>query len=70
MKAKLMDVKEIESAISQLPSSELPQLAAWFVEFHAQAWDTQIEQDVQAGRLDAVISQAEQEYDAGRAMPL
>ena len=65
-----MSVKEIELAIAQLPHSELVELALWFEEFWAQAWDKQIEQDVQAGRLDALLEQVEQEFEAGQCQPL
>ena len=65
-----MDVKEIESAIAQLPPSELAELAKWFEEFQARAWDEQLEQDVRGGRLDALIRQAEQDYEQGRCEPL
>ncbi len=61
-----MDVKEIESAIAQLPPSEVARLAEWFAEFQAQVWDKQIEQDVVAGRLDRLIEQAEQDFAQGR----
>jgi hypothetical protein len=65
-----MDVKEIESAIAQLPPSELAELAKWFEEFQARAWDEQLEQDVRGGRLDALIQQAEQDFEQGRCEPL
>lgn len=65
-----MDIKEIESAIAQLPPSELAELARWFEEFHARAWDEQIERDMQAGRLDALIERAEQDFEQGRCEPL
>jgi hypothetical protein len=65
-----MDVKEIESAIAQLPPSELAELAKWFEEFQARAWDAQLEQDVRGGRLDALIQQAEQDFEQGRCEPL
>jgi hypothetical protein len=65
-----MDVKEIESAIAQLPPSELAELAKWFEEFQARAWDAQLEQDVRAGRLDALIREAEQDFERGRCEPL
>ena len=65
-----MSVREIELAIAQLPYSELVELASWFEEFWAQAWDKQIEQDVQAGRLDALLQQVEQEFEAGHCQPL
>ena len=65
-----MGIKEIESAIAQLPPSELAELAKWFEEFHARAWDEQIERDVQTGRLDALVKQAEQDFEQGRCEPL
>jgi hypothetical protein len=65
-----MDIREIESAIAQLPTSEIVKLAEWFYEFQAQVWDRQIERDVQSGRLDALIEQAEQEFESGRCKPL
>jgi hypothetical protein len=65
-----MDIKEIESAIAQLPSSELAELAKWFEEFHAQVWDEQLEQDVKTGRLDALLKQAEQDFEQGHCDPL
>ncbi len=65
-----MDIKEIESAIAQLPSSELAELAKWFEEFHAQVWDEQLEQDVKAGRLDALLKRAEQDFEQGQCEPL
>jgi hypothetical protein len=65
-----MDVKEIESAIAQLPPSEVAELAKWFEEFQARAWDEQLEQDVRGGRLDALMQQAEQDFEQGRCEPL
>jgi hypothetical protein len=65
-----MGIKEIESAIARLPPSELAELVKWFEEFQAQAWDAQLEQDVKAGRLDALLEQAEQDFEQGRCEPL
>lgn len=65
-----MDIKEIESAIAQLPPSELAELAKWFEEFQARAWDARLEQDVRAGRLDELMRQAEQDFEQGRCEPL
>jgi len=65
-----MDVKEIESAIAELPPSEVAKLAAWFEKFHAELWDAQIEQDLNAGRLDSLLKEAAQDLDAGRCEPL
>ena len=65
-----MTIQEIEHAITQLPKSELNELFAWLVEFHHQSWDKQIENDLDSGRLDGVIAEAEKEYQAGLARPL
>ena len=65
-----MDVQEIESAITQLPRSQVAELAAWFERFHAQLWDTQIEQDVQRGRLDSLLDETARDFDAGRCESL
>jgi hypothetical protein len=62
-----MSVKEIEIAITQLPADDLAELMAWLENYHAQAWDKQIEEDLEAGRLDTLLTEIEQEYKAGLA---
>jgi hypothetical protein len=63
-------VTEIQQAIIQLSAAEQRQLAHWFEEALEDAWDAQIEKDIQAGRLDALIAQAEADISAGRVKPL
>ena len=65
-----MSREEIESAIAQLPASEVAKLAKWFEEFQARVWDQQLEQDAEAGRLDALLEQAEKDFEQGRCEPL
>jgi hypothetical protein len=65
-----MSVTEIESAIRQLPAGDLAKLMAWLQEHHEQVWDKQIEDDLEAGRLDAVLAEVDKEYEAGLAKPL
>lgn len=43
---------------------------AWLEEYHAQAWDNQIEDDLETGRLDQLLSEVDREYDAGLGKPL
>lgn len=62
-----MSVKDIERAITQLPSGEVAALVAWLENYHHQLWDQQIENDLDSGRLDALIADAEKEYEAGLA---
>jgi hypothetical protein len=65
-----MSVMEIESAISQLPASDLATLMGWLEEYHEQVWDRQIEDDLEAGRLDALLAEVDKEHEAGLARPL
>lgn len=65
-----MTVKDIEAAIIQLPAKDLAELMAWLKEYHARAWDQQIEDDLEAGRLDALLAEVDKEYEAGLAKPL
>ena len=51
--------------------TELAELMAWLAEYQAKAWDHKIESDLEAGRLDAVLSaEVDLEYEAGLARPL
>ena len=63
-------VAEIQAEIEKLSHAEQRQLAQWFAEIQAGAWDAQIEEDIQAGRLDHLIAQAEADIAAGRTKPL
>ena len=64
-----MSIKEIESAITQLSSQELAELMAWLGEYHESVWDKKIEEDLEAGRLDAVLAEVDQECESGLARP-
>lgn len=64
-----MSVAEIESAIVQLPPHEAAALMAWFQEYQEKMWDKQIEDDLEAGRLDNVLAEVDKEYAAGLARP-
>lgn len=65
-----MSVREIEAAITQLPANEVAELMAWLAEHQAQLWDQQIEDDLDAGRLDTLLADVDREYEAGLARPL
>lgn len=65
-----MILKELETAISQLPDDELNAFARWFEEYLADAWDRRIEADVEAGRLDEAGRRADADFEAGRCTPL
>lgn len=65
-----MSLQELEAAVAHLPAEELVAFAKWFDEFLADAWDEQIEADLQAGRLDSAGNQADADFEAGRCKPL
>ncbi len=70
MGVKVMGVKEIEKAIVQLPAKDLDKLASWLDDYRAQMWDKQIKEDLEAGRLDALLAEVDKEYEAGLSQPL
>jgi hypothetical protein len=65
-----MSIAEIESAIVQLPRRELAELIAWLRQYETEIWDRQIEDDLNAGRLDRLLSEVDVEHEAGLARPL
>ncbi|MBI4771296.1 MAG: hypothetical protein HY784_13025 [Chloroflexi bacterium] len=65
-----MSITEIETAIARLPAIDLAELMAWLENYCAQVWDKQIEEDLEAGRLDALLAQVDKEYEAGLGHPL
>lgn len=62
-------VREIETAVRQLSPAELSAFRAWFAEFDAAMWDRQFEEDVAAGRLDALGDEALRDLREGRCTP-
>lgn len=65
-----MSLIELETAVSRLPNEELTVFAQWFEEYLADAWDRQIEADIQAGQLDEAGRRADADFEAGRCKPL
>lgn len=65
-----MSLKEIQDAVSNLPQEDFRTFCGWFDEFRADAWDKQIEEDARSGRLNAAVSRADADFEAGRCTPL
>jgi len=63
-------VKEIQQAVAQLTQDQLAEFRAWYKEFDAAAWDRQIEEDIVAGKLDALADAAIADHKAGRTKKL
>ena len=65
-----MSVQELETAVTQLPKTELARFSQWFEEYIADEWDRQIEADSLAGRFDTAGKRAKADYETGRCTPL
>ena len=64
------DVKAIEDAVKALPPQDLAEFRRWFAEFDLALWDQQIAGDLAAGKLDALLAEAEADFNAGRSRAL
>ena len=63
-------VEDIEKAITQLPQEQLRKFRAWYEIFDSDAWDRQIEEDANIGRLDALAESAISNHKAGKSKKL
>ncbi len=66
----MSSVEDIERAVRQLKPEDLATFRDWFGEFVARVWDRQIEEDVTAGRLDALADQALRDGQDGHCTEL
>jgi hypothetical protein len=65
-----MTIAEIESAIEKLPPNEVSQLSEWFADFEARVWDEKIQHDLENGKLQSLIEEAEVDFAEGNCKPL
>lgn len=63
-------LEKIERAIAALSRDEQAKLEDWWLRFRNEAWDRQIAEDYDAGRLDDLITEARAEIAAGKTRPL
>lgn len=63
-------VEEVEKAVAQLPQDQLRQFRAWYEKFDSDAWDEQIEKDIEAGKLDALAEAAIADHKTGKTNKL
>jgi len=58
-------VEALEREIESLSEAEYQRLATWFLNRDAELWDKQLALDSEAGRLDFLIDEVDQEERAG-----
>ncbi len=63
-------VEEIEAAIRCLSPDEFWKLTDRLIAQRDKTWDSELEADMQAGRLDKLWADAEKEIEAGDTLPL
>ena len=61
-------VAEIKAAINQLSLSERAEVARFVHGWTDDAWDEQMKRDLDAGKLDALLKQVQEDIAAGRLM--
>mgnify|MGYP001607531723 FL=1 len=66
----MSEIEQLERTVSKLSPQDLAQFRAWFLEFDSCVWDQQIEADLKAGKLDALIAEARADFEQGKARPL
>ena len=64
------DLKAIEDAVKALPPLKLAEFRHWFAGFDFAAWDRQIDGDLAAGKLDALLAEAADDFSAGPSRTL
>ncbi len=57
-------VAKIGQEIRELSERELAAFRKWFHDFDAAAWDQQLEEDLKAGKLDALADKALRDFAA------
>jgi hypothetical protein len=60
-------VENIEEEVRRLTPLELSVFRRWFLEFDAQVWDRQIEDDVRTGKLDKLAEEALTAHRTGKS---
>ncbi|VAW95450.1 hypothetical protein MNBD_GAMMA23-1009 [hydrothermal vent metagenome] len=63
----MRNIEEIEKDIEKLTKTELKAFRRWFVDFDAQIWDKQIQEDADKGKLDDLANEAIKEFRTGKA---
>lgn len=63
-------VQLIEEQIQSLDNPSFAALRNWFIEYEPVRWDRQIASDAEAGKLDALLSEALDEHRDGKPLAL
>lgn len=63
----MTELERLERKIKNLSQSDFEKFREWFLEYDWENWDESIEKDLNAGKLDQLISEAKEELKTGKA---
>jgi hypothetical protein len=63
-------IEALEREVQQLSAAELASFRSWFTAFDAAIWDQQVQDDVEAGKLDDLADTALADHRVGRSRTL
>ena len=70
MATVMSKVEHLERQVKDLSPEELARFRRWFLDFDGQAWDRQLQVDIDGGKLDALAEKALRAHAAGQTTPL
>jgi hypothetical protein len=65
-----MTIEDLEKAVAKLAPDQFEKVRDWFDTFDAARFDSKIERDAKAGKLDRLAEQALADFREGRARTL
>ena len=63
-------IENIENEVRNLTAAELAAFRQWFLEFDAEAWDRQLEQDSASGKLADLARKSLADHKSGKSTEL
>jgi hypothetical protein len=63
-------VQEIEQLIEKLSRTEFHEIREWILERDWAHWDTQLDKDIKARKLEDLVSESQEDYRSGRSRRL
>ena len=66
MRIDMTKLEQIEQAIASLNKADQAKRESWWEDYRERNWDRQIEDDVKAGKFDAIAEEVLADHRSGR----
>ena len=66
----MIKIRDLEKAVTDLPTEDLSEFRSWFYKFDATKWDKQFEGDARSGKLDRLAQRAVADFKKGKCKEL